>query len=66
VLVAFTEALHPVLITAATLSVLAFGLTFLLNEIPLATSLRKEPEADLRAEEAAAASAVGGVTIATR
>jgi EmrB/QacA subfamily drug resistance transporter len=66
VLVAFTEALHPVFITAATLSVLAFGLTFLLNEIPLATSLRKEPEADLRAEEAAAASAVGGVTIATR
>jgi EmrB/QacA subfamily drug resistance transporter len=35
---AFANALHPVFLTAAAVSVLAFGLTWLLREVPLATS----------------------------
>ena len=59
VLEGFAAALHPVFLTAAGAAILAFGLTFLLREIPLANTLRKEPEAEIDAEEAAAAAAVG-------
>ena len=55
----FATALHPVFLTAAGAAVIAFGLTFLLKEIPLATTLRKEPEAEIEAEENATAAAVG-------
>ncbi|MDB5507176.1 MAG: family efflux transporter permease subunit [Devosia sp.] len=60
----FVNALHPVFLVATAAAILAFGLTWLLREIPLATSLRKEPEADLAAEEAAAAAMTGGPIIA--
>src|SRR5690606_27643228 len=59
VLEGFAAALHPVFLTAAGAAVIAFGLSFLLKEIPLATTLRKEPEAEIEAEENAAAAAVG-------
>src|SRR5690606_37914369 len=59
VLEGFAAALHPVFLTAAGAAVIAFGLTFLLKEIPLATTLRREPEAEIEAEENAAAAAVG-------
>lgn len=55
----FAAALHPVFLTAAGAALLAFGLGFLIREIPLATTLRKEPEAEILAEENAAAAAVG-------
>ncbi len=55
----FAAALHPVFLTAAGAAIIAFGLTLLLREIPLATTLRKEPEAELAAEENATAAAVG-------
>ena len=59
VLEGFAAALHPVFLTAAGAAVIAFGLSFLLREIPLATTLRKEPEAEIDAEENATAAAVG-------
>ena len=59
VLEGFASALHPVFLTAAAAAVIAFGLTFLLREIPLATTLRREPEAEIKAEENATAAAVG-------
>jgi EmrB/QacA subfamily drug resistance transporter len=59
VLEGFAAALHPVFLTAAGASVIAFLLLFFLKELPLATTLRKEPEAELDAEEEAAAAAVG-------
>ncbi len=59
VLEGFAAALHPVFLTAAGAAVIAFGLSFLLKEIPLATTLRKEPEAEIDAEEQATAAAVG-------
>ena len=59
VLESFAAALHPVFLTAAGAAVIAFGLAFLLRELPLATTLRREPEAEIDAEEAAAAAAVG-------
>ena len=59
VLEGFAAALHPVFLTAAGAAIIAFGLTFLLREIPLATTLRKEPEAEIEAEENATAAAVG-------
>lgn len=55
----FAAALHPVFLTAAGAAIIAFGLSFLLKEIPLATTLRKEPEAEIAAEEEATAAAVG-------
>jgi EmrB/QacA subfamily drug resistance transporter len=59
VLEGFAAALHPVFLTAAGAAVIAFGLSLLLREIPLATTLRKEPEAEFAAEENATAAAVG-------
>lgn len=59
VLEGFAAALHPVFLTAAGAALLAFGLSFLLKEIPLATALRKEPEAEIDAEEKAVAAVVG-------
>ena len=56
----FTSALHPVFFVGATVGVLAFALSLMLRELPLATTLRHEPEAELAAEEAAASAAVGG------
>lgn len=66
VLEAFASALHPVFFTAAAAAVIAFGLTFLLEERPLANTLRKEPEAEIDAEEAATAAVVGAPIGATR
>jgi len=65
VLEAFAGALHPVFYTAAAAAVLAFGLTFLLEERPLSNTLRKEPEAEIKAEEEGAASVVGAPATAT-
>ncbi len=59
VMSAFVEALHPVFLVAAGASVLAFALSWFLKEIPLAATLRAEPQAELAAEEAAAAGVVG-------
>jgi hypothetical protein len=59
VLEGFAAALHPVFLTAAAAAILAFGLSFLLKEIPLATTLRREPEAEIDAGENAAAAAAG-------
>ncbi len=59
VLEAFAQSLHPVFYTAAAAALLAFGLVFLLRELPLATTLRHEPEAEINAEEEAAAAVVG-------
>lgn len=59
VLEAFASALHPVFFTAAGASILAFGLSFLLEERTLANTLRQEPEAEIDAEESATAAVVG-------
>jgi EmrB/QacA subfamily drug resistance transporter len=56
----FAAALHPVFFAGAAVGLVAFLLTLLLRELPLATSLRQEPVAELAAEEAATSSAVGG------
>ncbi|MBJ3785362.1 MDR family MFS transporter [Devosia sediminis] len=66
VLEAFASALHPVFFTAAAASIIAFGLTFILEELPLANSLRQEPEAEIDAEEAATAAVVGAPAVAVR
>lgn len=66
VLQAFASALHPVFYTAAGAAVLAFGLAWLLEERPLANTLRKEPEAEIDAEEQATAAMVGAPATATR
>ena len=60
---AFAGALHPVFLTGAAVAALAFALSLLLRELPLATSLRREPVAELAAEEAATSAAVGGLTM---
>lgn len=65
VLEAFASALHPVFYTAAGAAILAFGLSFLLEERPLATTLRREPEAEIDAEEEATASMVGAPAVAS-
>lgn len=59
VLEGFAAALHPVFLTAAAAAALAFLLAFALRELPLANFLRKEPDAEVRAEEQGAAAAVG-------
>jgi hypothetical protein len=59
VLEGFTASLHPVFLTAAAAALLAFGLSFLLREIPLATTLRKEPQAEIDGEGQGAAAASG-------
>ncbi len=56
----FSSALHPVFLVGALVGVLAFALSLLPRELPLATTLRHEPDAELAAEEAAASAAVGG------
>jgi EmrB/QacA subfamily drug resistance transporter len=66
VLKAFAQALHPVFFTAAGAAILAFALSFLLEERPLANTLRKEPEAEIDAEEQGAAAAVGAPAFASR
>jgi drug resistance transporter, EmrB/QacA subfamily len=66
VLEAFANALHPVFYTAAGAAVLAFALSFLLEERTLATTLRREPEAEIDAEEQAAAAVVGAPITVTR
>ncbi|OAM84288.1 MDR family MFS transporter [Devosia elaeis] len=66
VLEAFANALHPVFYTAAGAAVLAFALSFLLEERALATTLRREPEAEIDAEEQAAAAVVGAPITVTR
>lgn len=58
-LTAFSNALHPVFFVAAGAAVVAIVLAWLMPELPLANTLRKEPEADIKAEENAAAAAVG-------
>jgi predicted MFS family arabinose efflux permease len=55
VLEAFASALHPVFFVAAAAGVIAFAISFLLKEIPLSNRLRREPEAEIAAEEAGAA-----------
>lgn len=59
VLEGFANALHPVFLTASAAALIAFGLSFLMVELPLANTLRKEPEAEIAAEENATAAAVG-------
>ena len=66
VLDAFAASLHPVFFTAAAAAGLAFLLTLLLEELPLATTLRREPEAEIDAEEAGAASVVGAPATVVR
>ena len=66
VLEAFASALHPVFYTAAGAAILAFALSFLLEERPLATTLRKEPEAVIDAEEESTGAMVGAPIGATR
>lgn len=59
VLESFAAALHPVFLTAAGAAFFAFLLSFLLKELPLANTLRREPEAEIEAEEHATAAVVG-------
>lgn len=66
VLEAFASALHPVFYTAAAAAILAFGLSFLLEERALSNTLRRQPEAEIDAEEAATAAMVGAPATATR
>jgi EmrB/QacA subfamily drug resistance transporter len=55
VLEAFASALHPVFFVAAAAGVIAFAVSFMLREIPLSNVLRREPQAEIAAEEAGAA-----------
>jgi EmrB/QacA subfamily drug resistance transporter len=59
VLEAFAQALHPVFFTAAAAAALAFVISFFLREVPLSNTLRREPDAEIAAEEHGAAAAVG-------
>jgi len=59
VLEGFSAALHPVFYTAAAAAILAFFLALQLKELPLATTLRKEPGAEIEAEEQAVAAMAG-------
>jgi len=56
---AFVSALHPIFYAGAGAAALAFVFTLFLKEVPLASTFRKEPEAEIDAEEAATAAAVG-------
>ena len=60
VLEAFASALHPVFLTAAGAAFLAFLISLMLREIPLANTLRRDPETEIGAEQSAAAAMVGG------
>lgn len=66
VLEAFASALHPVFYTAAGAAIIAFGLSFLLEERPLATTLHAEPEAEIDAAEEATAAVVGAPAVVVR
>jgi hypothetical protein len=66
VLDGFANALHPVFWTAAAAALVAFAIAWLLNEVPLRSSLRKEPEAEIAAEEAAASAVTAGPAIPQR
>ncbi len=59
VLEAFASALHPVFWVAGAAAAVACLIAFRLREIPLSNTLRREPEAEIDAEEAAAAGAAG-------
>jgi EmrB/QacA subfamily drug resistance transporter len=59
VLAAFANALHPVFYVASGAGFIAFCLSWLLREIPLASSVRREPEVEINAETAGAAGATG-------
>jgi EmrB/QacA subfamily drug resistance transporter len=66
VLDAFANALHPVFFVAAAAGVVAFGIGFLLKEIPLSNTLREEPAAEIAAEEVAAGTVAAAPAYATR
>jgi EmrB/QacA subfamily drug resistance transporter len=66
VLEAFASSLHPIFFAAAAASFLAFALTFLVEELPLASSLRHEPEAEIDAEEATLAAVAAAPATVTR
>lgn len=67
VLEAFAAALHPVFYTAAAAALIAFALTFVLEERPLSNTLRQDPpEAEIAAEEAATAAVAGAPVSAMR
>jgi EmrB/QacA subfamily drug resistance transporter len=57
---AFVGAMHPIFYAGAGAAALAFFFALFLKEVPLASTFRKEPEAEIEAEEAATAAAVGG------
>ncbi|GLQ55570.1 MDR family MFS transporter [Devosia nitrariae] len=56
---AFVGALHPIFYVGAGAAALACCFSLFLKEVPLASSFRQEPEAEIDAEEAATAAAVG-------
>ncbi|GHA35416.1 EmrB/QacA family drug resistance transporter [Devosia pacifica] len=60
VLEGFVSALHPVFLVAGIAAALAFIIAMFLREVPLANTLRREPESEIEAEEHATAAAVGG------
>lgn len=66
VLEAFAASLHPVFFAAAACAFIGFVLTFLVEELPLANSLRQEPQAEIDAEEAALAAAGAAPATVTR
>lgn len=66
VLEAFAASLHPVFFAAAACAFLGFVLTFLVEELPLANSLRQEPQAEIDAEEATLAAAGAAPASVTR
>jgi len=59
VLDAIAGATHPVFLTAAVACAAAFLIALLLPELPLATTVRREPEAEIAAEEEATAAVAG-------
>jgi EmrB/QacA subfamily drug resistance transporter len=66
VLEAFAASLHPVFFAGAFCAFIAFVLTFLVEERPLANSLREEPQAEIDAEEASLAAAAAAPATVTR
>jgi len=59
VLTAFSNALHPVFLVAAGAALVAVILAWMMPELPLANTLRREPEAEIKSGEEAAAAAAG-------
>jgi len=66
VLEAFASSLHPIFFAAAAAAFVAFALTFIVEELPLANSLRQEPKAEIDAEEAALAAVAAAPASVTR